>query len=218
MDEARIQAARERFQGQAARKARAQQLAPGEAAFDNPQTLADWKRTRRRVRWSLTLFSVVWTALFVALALVSPELDLSAKAEHNVTGGLGSLLFLSYLVILYFRLSSLRCLRRIRDVLRSDVWHPIPSARRHSGAKDPYGVPVQLDRGTGHAQDGPAASEPVRKTKGAPKFLSARNPVHRRRWHPAMEQGAWYAGDADLAVLALPGGTTLMELTPRQGY
>ncbi|MFI9051632.1 hypothetical protein [Streptomyces sp. NPDC053427] len=214
MDDARIQAARERARRAADRRARAQQLAPGEAAFDRPETRAAWTRTRRRVRWSLTLWTALWMALFVGVSLLG-DLDLSPKAEHNLVGGLGALLFLSYLFILYARLSSLSCLRRIRGVLRTDAWRPIPAARRRFDVTDSSGVPVELHLVARDARNEEADGAPVRKSGRPAKAHSARNPVHRRRWHEAMERGALYAGDEALGVLALPDGTRLMEVTRR---
>ncbi|MFJ9848975.1 hypothetical protein [Streptomyces sp. NPDC101150] len=214
MDDARIRAAREKAGRAAAQRAGGRQLTPGEAAFDHPATRAAWTKARRRVRRSLTLWSVLWAALFVGVSMLG-ELDLSPKAEHNLVGGLGALLFLSYLCILYLRLGSLSCLRRIRHILRREPWRPIAAARRRAGVTDSVGVPVEVDLVARDEGNERADGSPARKAKRPPKILSARNPVHRRRWHEAMERGALLAGGRSLGVLALPDGTELMEVRQR---
>ncbi|MFG2138962.1 hypothetical protein [Streptomyces sp. NPDC048650] len=212
MDDARIQAARERARRAADRRARPEP-APGEAAFDRPATREAWTKARRRVRWSLTLWTVLWLALFVGVSLLG-ELDLPARTGRNLVGGLGALLFLSYLCLLYLRLGSLRCLARIRGVLRAEPWRPIAGAHRKSGVKDPHGVAVELPADADE-DTGAAGSVTVRKTGDGVRGASARNPVHRRRWDQAMEEGARYAGDTAHGVLALPDGTGLMEVRRR---
>ncbi|MEU9113628.1 hypothetical protein AB0D04_18075 [Streptomyces sp. NPDC048483] len=214
MDNARIEAARERARRAADRKARREQLAPGEAAFDQPATRAAWTATRRRMRWSLTLWSVVWVALFIGVSRLG-ELGLSPKAEHNLVGGLGALLFLSYPFLLYARLGSLSCLRRIRGILRDDVWRPVPSVRRNPHI-DAGGIALDLDLGTAEERAGRAAKEPHPKANTTGPTHSARSTTLRRRWPEAMERGALYAGDEAHGVLALPDGTGLMEVRRRR--
>jgi hypothetical protein len=56
------------------------------------------------------------------------------------------------------------------------------------------------------------------------KTMRAVNPLQRRRWTGAMEQGAWFAGDPEFdGVIAVPGGRDLMTLergsrTPVEEY
>jgi hypothetical protein len=180
------------------------QLPLEKSAFDHPATRDTWVRARRRVRWGLAFWSVLLVVLFIGVNVLG-ELDAfgSGKAKKNVVGGVPAVAFLCYLCILYLRVGSLRCLRRIRDVLRAEPWQPIPAAHREPGVKDVAGVAVRLR----------LTEEAGEEWTG---LKSARNPVQRRRWPQALEQGAWYAGDvAGRGVLALPGGGELMEIETR---
>lgn len=178
------------------------------SAFDHLATQDAWVRARRRVRLNLAFWSVLLVVLFVGVNVLG-ELDVfgSGKAKKNAVGGIPAVAFLCYLCVLYLRVDSLRCLRRIRDVLRTEPWQSLPEARREPGVKDVAGVAVRL-RLSEQAGD---------EWTG---LQSARNPVRRRRWPEALEQGAWYAGDvAGRGVLALPGGGgELMEIAARHGF
>lgn len=188
------------------------QLPLGKCAFEHPHTRAGWTAARRKTRRSLALWGVLWLALFVALSLLGAQGHLGdGKARQNVMGGVPVVTLLVYLVFAYRRISSLRCLGRMRRVLEAHPWRPIPAARA-AGGKDVLGVAVQLRRpepAPGDAGDG----------DGWTAARTARNPLERRRWPAAMEHGAWYAGDLEgPGVLALPGGDELMSVEPRRDY
>ncbi|MHA5054095.1 hypothetical protein [Streptomyces sp. SD15] len=96
-------------------------------------------------------------------------------------------------------------------MLENHPWQLIPAAHRPSGIKDVMGVPVQLRYHEGEELTG---------------LMSARNPLHRRRWPEELEQGAWYAGGVwqeqgastrGFGVLTIPGGGELMEVSRRAG-
>jgi hypothetical protein len=153
----------------------------------------------------LTLWTILWVTSSLAPSLLQ-EFDVISMSDtvEGVLGLIVSLTFFAYLVILYLDVSALRSIKRIRRILEAAPWRPIPAARKHPLLKDASGVPVQLQLGAAGEAD---------ELSG---LMSARGSVHRRRWPEAMEQGAWYAGDVEgHGVLALPGGTRLMEVRPR---
>ncbi|MGW6907667.1 hypothetical protein [Streptomyces sp. NPDC054940] len=129
----------------------------------------------------------------------------SENKDGGVLGLILTLLLFAYVVFLYLYVSSLRSLRRIRRVLEAHPWRPIPGARRQPLLKDAIGVPIRLQQNA------------VTEAAQSDGFMSARGTVHPRRWPEAMEYGAWHAGDIQgHGVLALPGGTDLMEVEPRR--
>ncbi|MBA4864444.1 hypothetical protein H1V43_24440 [Streptomyces sp. PSKA54] len=177
----------------------------GKVSFDHPGTRNAWVKARRRVIARLTLWTILWVTSSLAPSLLQ-EFDVISMSDtvEGVLGLIVSLTFFAYLVILYLDVSALRSIKRIRRILEAAPWRPIPAARKHPLLKDASGVPVQLQLG--------AAGE----TDELSGVMSARGSVRRRRWPEAMEQGAWYAGDVEgHGVLALPGGTQLMEVQPR---
>ncbi|WP_320784355.1 hypothetical protein [Streptomyces sp. CRN 30] len=186
---------------------RGEQVSTEKAAFDHPGTRAAWTRARRAVTARLAVATFLWLAAMIALIALH-ESGVTWPADpgegDGVIGLVVALLPFAYLVVLYLYVSALRSTKRIRRILRAHPWQPIPAARKQSLLVDASGVAVQLQLS--------AAGEPER-TSGP---RSARGTVHRRRWPEAMERGAWYAGDVEgRGVLALPGGTDLMEVGPR---
>ncbi|WP_407551104.1 hypothetical protein QOM21_17225 [Streptomyces sp. Pv4-95] len=237
-DASRVEAVRAEAGLKSAREETRRQSA-GRTAFDHPETRAAWKRLRRRVRGSLTLWTVLWLGSFVALSVLGAA-DRLGRPD-KVTGPYGGITFLVYLCFLYLRVGSLRCLGRMRRDLETYEWQPVPAARRNPHFKDVDGVAVQLRlddaegepagagslRKTAPRKTGPAeGAAPGRLFGGAGErwtgLLSARNPAHRRRWTEEMADGAWYAGDPlaahpkDLVgsgVVSTPGGGDLFALT-----
>ncbi|MBT2504801.1 hypothetical protein J7I98_02605 [Streptomyces sp. ISL-98] len=100
-------------------------------------------------------------------------------------------------------------LRRIRKVLREYPWEYRSSVRPCHDVKDTMALVVQLKAD---------ADSDWSKT------MRAVNPLRRKRWTGAMEQGAWFAGDPEFGgVIAVPGGRDLMTLergsrTPVEEY
>ncbi|MFH8571504.1 hypothetical protein [Streptomyces sp. NPDC017993] len=101
-----------------------------------------WMKARRRVRLSLTLWTVLWLLVFFTLSALGAT-GVFGKAEPKAVGGLTGVTFFCYLGILYVRVGSLRCLKRIRNTLQAHPWRLIPPARRPA-SKDVMGVPVHL--------------------------------------------------------------------------
>ncbi|MFH8567425.1 hypothetical protein [Streptomyces sp. NPDC017993] len=240
-DASRVEAARAKVRLKSAREEARRQPA-GNRAFDHPETRAAWKRLRRRVRGGLTLWTVLWLASVVAVSVLGGA-DLLGPRPEKVTGPYGGVTFLVYLCFLYLRVSSLRCLGRMRRDLEAFEWQAVPAARRNPHFKDIDGVAVQIQLGSADAESEPAGGArtpaPRKSRTGAAEgaaaqrlfggagerwtgILSARNPVHRRRWAEEMAGGAWYAGDPlaahpkDLVgrgVVSVPGGGDLFALT-----
>jgi hypothetical protein len=178
-----------------------------EQAFGNSKTRAEWRKARRRVTMSLIVWPSLWLLLF-AFAIALGELDVFGRSQDDVVGGVGGGGFVVFSCVFCMCLSRLWCLKRIRRVLETHAWRPIPAARRRSDIKDVQGVTVQLCLGGDGAQ--------ARGDDEWTELRSARGPIHRRRWPEAMERGAWYAGEATgRGVLALPGGSGLMEVAAR---
>lgn len=178
------------------------------AAFDHPGTRTAWAKARRAMITRLSLATFLFVASFITLSVLQGFGIIALPGSENEDGGLLglilTLMLFVYLSFLYLHVSALRSLKRIRRLLETHPWRPIPGAHRHPALKDASGVPIQLQLS--------AAAEPVQSDG----FMSARGTVHRRRWPEAMEYGAWYAGDVEgHGVLALPGGTGLMEVQPR---
>ncbi|MCL8016826.1 hypothetical protein [Streptomyces sp. AS02] len=179
------------------------------AAFDHPGTRTAWVKARRAIRTRLSLATFLFVASFVTLSVLQGfgiiALPGAEKKDGGILGLVLSLLLFVYVVFLYLYVSALRSLQRVRRLLEAHPWRAISGARRHAALKDPNGVPIQLQL---NEAAGPDQSD---------NFMSARGTVHRRRWPEAMEYGAWYAGDVEgHGVLALPGGTDLMEVGPRR--
>ena len=244
-DASRVEAVRAKAGLKSAREEARRQVA-GRSAFDHPETRAAWKRLRRRVRGSLTLWTVLWLGSFVAVSVLAGTDRLGPRPD-KVTGPYGGVTFLVYICFLYLRVGSLGCLRRMRRDLETYEWQPIPAARRNPHFKDTNGVAVQLRLGAADAESEPAGvvsprESAPRKTGAAQGaaagrlfggagerwtgLLSARNPAHRRRWTEEMADGAWYAGDPLAAhpkglvgsgVVSTPGGGDLFALTSTNG-
>lgn len=179
------------------------------AAFDHPGTRTAWAKERRAVVTRLSLATFLFVAAFITLSVLQGfgliTMPSSEKKDGGVLGLILTLLFFVYVVFLGLYVSALRSLQRIRRLLEAHPWRPIPGAHRQPVLKDAIGVPIQLRLNA------------TTETANADGFKSARGAVHRRRWPEAMECGAWYAGDVEgHGVLALPGGTDLMEVEPRR--
>lgn len=184
------------------------QVPMDKAAFDHPGTRAAWAKARRAMITRLSLATFLFVASFITLSVLQGFGIVALPGSENKDGGLLglilALLLFVYVVFLYLYVSALRSLQRIRRVLEAHPWRRIPGAHRHPVLKDAIGVPIQLQ-----LDAAPEAAQ-------SDGFMSARGTVHRRRWPEAMAQGAWYAGDIEgHGVLALPGGTDLMEVEPR---
>ncbi|MFG2552357.1 hypothetical protein [Streptomyces sp. NPDC048581] len=155
----------------------------------------------------LSLATFLFVASFITLRVLQEFGVITLPGGDREDGGLLglilALLLFVYVTFLYVYVSALRSLKRIRRLLEAHPWRPIPGAHRHTALKDISGVPVRLQLDVEAAKSG--------------SFMSARGAVHRRRWPEAMEYGAWHAGDVEgHGVLALPGGTDLMEVEPRR--
>lgn len=174
-------------------------------AFDHPETRAAWESARRKARrrrwvWHF-LYALAWVACFVLIGNASSEIEKDRFA--------GALVLVSfcYLFLLYLRRDLMASLKRIRRVLEEHPWQFIPEAHKPAGVKDVMGVPLQLRYSERDELTG---------------LMSARSPLHRRRWPEGLEHGAWYAGKVCQAggartrgfgVLAVPGGGELMEVS-----
>ncbi|SDP65675.1 hypothetical protein SAMN04487981_13152 [Streptomyces sp. cf386] len=181
----------------------------GKAAFDHPETRTAWAKARRALITRLSLATFLFAAAFITLSVLQGFGVITMPGSENKDGGvLGlilTLLLFVYVVFLCLYVSALRSLRRIRRVLEAHPWRPIQGAQRQPVLKDAIGVPILL------------LLNATAETAKADGFMSARGAVHRRRWPEAMEYGAWHAGDLEgHGVLALPGGTDLMEVEPRR--
>lgn len=174
-------------------------------AFDHPETRAAWEKARRKAkrgRWIWHLpYGLSWVAYFVLSGNASSEIE-----KERFAGAIVLVSFV-YLILLYLRRDVMASLKRIRRVLEEHPWQFIPEAHKPSGVKDVMGVPLQLRYSEGEELTG---------------LMSARSPLHRRRWPQGLEQGAWYAGKVwqaggartrGFGVLAVPGGGELMEVS-----
>lgn len=164
-------------------------LPAGSRAFDDPGTrsahLAAWRRGLVR----LVTWTVVWLLLTLAVILIDDR-DL-----ETVRAVLLLLMFVSLRPLALASLS-LQTLRTIDTTLGDHPWQYCPSVRRARGTRMRGGIPVQLQTG-----DDEADWTPV---------LKARAPFRWRRWTAELENGAWFAGDAERGgVLALPGGRAM---------
>lgn len=178
------------------------------AAFDHSGTRTAWAGARRAMITRLSLATFLWATSFIALSVLQGfgviALPGGDKRDGGLLGSILTLLLFVYVTFLYLYVSALRSLKQIRRLLETHPWQPISGAHRIPALKDASGVPVQLQLNN--------AAEPARPGG----IMSARGTVHRRRWPEAMEHGAWYAGDVEgHGVLAVPGGTDLMEVRPR---
>ncbi|MEU1849496.1 hypothetical protein ABZ499_09495 [Streptomyces sp. NPDC019990] len=174
-------------------------------AFDHPETRVAWEKARRNAArggwvWHF-LYALSWVVCFAFSANASSEI-----AKERAAGAIVLVSFV-YMALLYLRRDAMGSLKRIRRVLEQHPWQHIPAAHRPDGVKDVTGVPVQLRYREGEELTG---------------LMSARNPLHRRRWPDELEHGAWYAGEVwraggarkrGFGVLAVPGGGELMEVS-----
>ncbi|GGZ39217.1 hypothetical protein [Streptomyces poonensis] len=182
-----------------------------EVAFVHPGTRTAWAKARRAVIMRLSAATFLFVAVFIALSLLHGfdviSLPSANGKPEDTLGLILTLALFVYLTFLYLYVGALRSSKRIRRILEAHPWQPIPGARRQPLVKDASGVPIQLQLST------------MTKPSKSSDIMSARGIVHRRRWPEAMEQGAWYAGDAEKhGVLALPDGSELMEVSPRYPY
>lgn len=179
------------------------------AAFDHPGTRTAWAKARRAMITRLSVATFLFVATFIALSVLQGfgiiTLSGSEKKDGGLLGLILTLLLFVYVTFLYLYVSALRSVKRIRRVLEAHPWRPIPGAHRQHLLQDSSGVPIRLRL---------SAEAEAAQSDG---FMSASGAVHRRRWPEAMAYGAWYAGDVEgHGVLALPGGTDLMEVKPRR--
>jgi hypothetical protein len=174
-------------------------------AFDHPETRAAWEKAWRKGKGRLRVWHFLYALSWVAYLAYFPNAS-SAYEEQRAAGAI-VLATICYLVLVYFNRDRKACLKRIRRVLEEHPWQLIPTAHRPSGVKDVMGVPVRLRYREGEELTG---------------LMSARNPLHRRRWPEELERGAWYAGNVwqtggastrGFGVLAVPGGGELMEVS-----
>jgi hypothetical protein len=174
-------------------------------AFDHPETRAAWERARRKARGGRWIWHILYALSWVVFVALHANAS-SEMGEKRIAGAFVLVSF-CYLLLLYLRRDLMASLKRIRRVLEEHPWQFIPEAHKPSGVKDVMGVPLQLRYSEGEELTG---------------LMSARSPLHRRRWPEGLEQGAWYAGKVwqaggartrGFGVLAVPGGGELMEVS-----
>lgn len=171
-------------------------------AFDHAETRQTWEHYGRRVRMRLRL----WGLLASGVVVLGVLCVLLLRPYPSIGGGLIGTAVLFYLGAFYVARSAQKRLRLMRRVLETYPWQPLSAARRYARAKEPTGVTVKfrLDGLGGDSEESWS------------RIMSARSPLRWNHWDEAMEEGVWYAGCTERGgVLALPGGTGLMNFSRR---
>ncbi|MET7478708.1 hypothetical protein ABZT17_30685 [Streptomyces sp. NPDC005648] len=178
-------------------------------AFDHIETRAVWEKAWRKAKRRIRIWHSLYVLSWVAYVVYFP--NAASKVEEQRAAGLIVVASFIYLAIFYLHRDRKACLKRIRRVLEEYPWQFVPEAHRLLGVRDGVGVPVQVRYREGEEQSG---------------VMSARDPLRRYRWPEGLEHGAWYAGEQwqpggigarGFAVLTVPGGGELMELSRRAG-
>ncbi|RFU83109.1 hypothetical protein DY218_29420 [Streptomyces triticagri] len=175
----------------------AAQIPPDQCAFDHGPTRETWQRMRLRAGAAVPLVVLLLLGTVTVMGLLGVRTG--GEPMWMRIGGLVCLVAAPFVFVLaLYSLGPILRLRRMRRILRVYPWQYCAAVRPCPGVRDVMALPVQLQ-----AEEGGEWSHPMR----------AVNPVQRKRWTGAMEQGAWFAGDPDFGgVIAEPGGRELMTV------
>ncbi|MDI3403853.1 hypothetical protein [Streptomyces cavernicola] len=173
------------------------QVPPDACAFDHAATRRHWQRARLRAGAMLPLVVLLLLATLTVMGLLGDRQE-SPPMWMRIAGFVCVVAAPFVFAAALYSLGPVLRLRRIRRVLREYPWEYRAAVRPCPGVKDVMALPVQL------------RTEPGGDWS---KAMRAINPLQRKRWTGAMEQGAWFAGDPELGgVIAEPGGRELMSL------
>ncbi|MDI3384891.1 hypothetical protein QIS99_01470 [Streptomyces sp. B-S-A8] len=184
------------------------QVPPDKCAFDHAATRRNWQRARLRAGAMLPLVVLLLLATLTVMGLLGDRHG-SPPMWMRIAGFVCLVAAPFVFAAALYSLGPVLRLRRIRRVLREYPWEYRAAVRPCPGVKDVMALPVQLRTEPGGAWS---------------KAMRAINPLQRKRWSGAMEQGAWFAGDPEFGgVIAEPGGRELMTLergsrTPLEEY
>ncbi|MFC7303473.1 hypothetical protein ACFQVC_04490 [Streptomyces monticola] len=193
------------------------QVPPDKCAFDDPQTRRNWQRARLRAGAVLPLVVILLLATVTVMGLLGDRQG--TEPMWMRIAGFACLVAAPFIfAFALYSVGPVLRLRRIRKVLRAYPWEYVTAVRRCPGVKDTMALPVQLRNATDGSDGGDGTDG------GWSRTMRAVNPLQRKRWTGALEDGAWFAGDPEFGgVLAEPGGRELMtlergSLTPPERY